>query len=77
MFMKIIRKLKVFLNQVMCNCLFDEVVDDYVIYILDSVGCIVSWSVGVVCLFGYDVSEIFGCDYVCFYICKDCDVGVL
>lgn len=48
--------------------LFVESVCDYVIFMLDLGGYVISWNVGVECFKGYCFDEIIGSYFSCFYL---------
>lgn len=49
---------------------------DYVIYMFDLFGYVISWNVGVRCFKGYEFDEIIGKYFFCFYMEVDCESGI-
>lgn len=54
-----------------CLCLVVQLIKDYVIIIQDGNGVIVSWNVGVECIFGYMEEEMIGQDVELIYEFND------
>jgi PAS domain S-box-containing protein len=50
-------------------------VDEYAIYLLDSLGNVASWNAGAQRIKGYTASEIVGKSFACFYTAEDVSAG--
>jgi PAS domain S-box-containing protein len=52
-----------------------DAVEDYALFMLDPMGCVVSWNVGAERINGYDAQEIIGRHFSCFYPAEDKERG--
>ncbi len=52
-----------------------ESVEEYAIYLLDSVGNVVTWNSGAARIKGYSAAEITGKNFACFYTAEDVAAG--